>query len=55
MSMLVQQLKNVHKNNLIMARTKKTFKPMRNRKSGLKNTKRIKKNNEILKKVLNTP
>ena len=34
-----------------MARSKKTFKPMRSKKSGVKTQKRIKLNNDILKKL----
>lgn len=34
-----------------MARTKKTFKPMKSKKSGVKTQKRIDSNNKILKKL----
>lgn len=34
-----------------MARSKKTFKPMRSKKSGVKTNKRIMRNIEILKKL----
>lgn len=34
-----------------MARSKKSFKPMRSKRSGIKTLQRIKQNNEILKKM----
>lgn len=34
-----------------MARAKKTFKPMKSKKSGVKTNKRIKQNIEVLKKL----
>ena len=34
-----------------MARTKKTFKPIKSKKSGIKTAKRIAENNKILKKL----
>ena len=34
-----------------MARAKKTFKPMKSKKSGVKTNKQIKKNIEVLKKL----
>jgi hypothetical protein len=35
-----------------MAKAKKKLKPMKSRKSGLKTSRRIKQNNEVLKKLL---
>ena len=35
-----------------MARSKKKFKPMRSKRSGMKTNKRINENNKILKKLL---
>ena len=34
-----------------MARAKKTFKPMRSKKSGIKTNKRISQNNKIVKNI----
>ena len=43
-----QCVRNIYK---IMAKAKKKQKPMKSRKSTLKTSKRIKENNEILKKI----